>query len=134
MNDKLVAYLKAARELLSRTYVKFWSTHPDGVRHCAMGALQHTQRGYPDGYYLRERAQVLLGGAARRQHPEMEGARSERKENGGGFDRFNDNPIVYINNHTDRETTLAVFDEAIASLEGVPVPAEMVKAKEVVHA
>ncbi len=105
--------LRKSREVLAQTYVK-WITKDGKGGHCAYGAVEavvgSVHREYPLRCYLNPAAKAL--------HPELKGCTGKREvHNTDQRDIFDLHPLIYVNNHTDKETTLAVFDAAILNLE-----------------
>lgn len=107
MNDtQILEQLRAARELLATRYVK--EAQDDGKGgHCALGCIAvglGRVYAYPNEADAAG-AIALLNSNAMALHPEI------------NFNRWQSAPIVQVNNRTNKESTLAVFDAAILELE-----------------
>ncbi len=117
-HDELTT-LKRAREILAETYCAWWSDHPDGVRHCAGGAVDAAGgNAYRSLSYLAQTARAI--------RPELHGKTGKRLENGNWCDNFDMNPVVFINNQLGKAAILQVFDAAILEAEirlaSAPIP------------
>ncbi len=119
MNESLtheqLSVLKRAREILEETYCAWWTTHPDGVHHCAMGAVERaSETSYweapPDIWPALDLTSWAL-------HPELRGRLGIRLENGTHCDNFEHAPTVFVNNQLGKEAILQVFDTAILEAE-----------------
>lgn len=108
MNDTwILDRLREARRVLEASYVRDWQD--DGMGgHCALGSVAVALGRAIIHYYEPDAAPFyrLLNSTARALHPERVAK-----------NRHHEDPIVLINNETDKATTLAVFDAAILDLE-----------------
>lgn len=117
MNDtQILEQLRAARALLDKSYVK-WTRNDGRGGHCAYGVLDLCT-----GVECRENvafqmAEVILTRNAIALHPELVGACAPRGDELAWVEHFDMWPLAYVNNQTDKATTLAVFDAAILELE-----------------
>ncbi len=110
-DERILTTLRNARALLDKTYIK-WITWDYSGGHCALGALTRSGGATNEVYALNNAAVAL--------YPQFLGAKGKRPAPYNRFskvDKFNDHPIVYLNNHVGKEATLAVFDAAILDLE-----------------
>ncbi len=97
--------LQSARALLETSYIKFEQDNGIGG-HCALGCIAFVL-GRRHAFHDQDDAAEaigLLNNTAEALHPEINHHTWA-------------NPIVQVNNSTDKETTLAVFDAAILGLQ-----------------
>ncbi len=106
--------LKRARAILEANYIR-WAVSNGAGGYCAIGALGVAGHSNPWHFDRSEPEYVAICEAATALHPELAGAVRDRPD--GASDRFDDCPIIFVNNHLGKESTLRVWDVTIAELE-----------------
>ncbi len=115
-----LSIIKSARGILDKTYVQWFQDDGKGG-HCALGSVANAKRLALVG--CDDPAVEILSETADALHPELQGKSASRPVSDlcrhlpCGRDRFDDCPILYVNNHLGKEETLRVFDLTIAELE-----------------
>lgn len=109
---EVVSNLKKGLDILRGSYTQWFQNTLDG-KHCSLGAIGWAK---DQGYSSSADQEVrILSETALALHPELQGLEACRIT--GGYDIFNECPILYVNNHLGKEETLRMWELTIAELE-----------------
>ena len=122
MQLDVLEVLNKARAILATNYCK-WVTDDGRGHHCASGAISVAASGRAAAAEMNSIRETIRASAIR-LHPELAGACRPRLNMRGtdfvdmGFhDRFELDPMIFVNNQLGQQAILEVFDDAIQNLE-----------------